>query len=80
MDALLSWMRKSLERFRTRKGYVWIVQHDESPHDTILGAFGDEQSASDYADVMGFQFTNGVIWGKCKIGSRVDSRGERYHD
>jgi hypothetical protein len=80
MDALLNWMRKSLERFRTRKGYVWIVQHDESPHNTILGVFGDEQRASDNADVMGFQFTNGVIWGKYKIGYRLDAGGERFHD
>ena len=80
MDSLLSWMRGVLERFRTRAGYVWIVQHDESPHNTILGVFGDQQSAADYADEMGYRFPNGVIWGKYKIGYRSDVGGERYHE
>ena len=79
MDAVLSWMRGLLERFRSRSA-VWIVQHDESPHNTILGVFGDQQSAVDFADEMGYRFPNGVIWGKYKIGYRSDVGGERYHE
>lgn len=78
MGALLSCTRGTLEPFQTRKGYVWIVQHDESPHDTILGVFGDEQSASDYADLMGFQFPKGGSGGSTnRVG--LDVQGERYH-
>jgi hypothetical protein len=41
---------------------VWIVLQDESPHNAVLGVFRDRQRAVDFADEVGGQFVNGVIY------------------
>jgi hypothetical protein len=56
---------------------VWIVQHYETPHSTVLGVFCDRQSAADFADEVGGQFPGGVIYAEYRIGYRYDGGSHR---
>jgi hypothetical protein len=79
VDELLSWMRGLLERFRTRTVYVWIIQPDESSHDTILGVFGDaEAPAPTPTDGYGVTFwiAHPLWWMWC-LGSLLSASSQR---
>jgi hypothetical protein len=75
----MSMMRRLLDRLGVRDG-VWLVLQDESPHNTVLGVFGDRDKAAAFADEVGGQFGNGVICAEYKIGYRFNSGGERYRE
>jgi hypothetical protein len=51
---------------------VWIVQHDESAHNTVLGVFGTSKEAQTFADEIGDQFEGGVLFSSYAIGYRFD--------
>jgi len=51
---------------------VWIVLHDESPHNTVLGVFATEPEASRFADEVESRFPQGVIWTRFAVGYRYD--------
>jgi hypothetical protein len=74
----MSRLRAWLERFRNRSA-LWIVQHDETAHNTILGVFADGRQAMSLADDVQDQFENGVVYGRYKIGYRFDGGSSRYH-
>jgi hypothetical protein len=57
---------------------VWIVQHDESPHNTVLGVFAAEGEALAYMDDVKDDFKNGVIVSYFPMGYRHTGRGRRY--
>ena len=57
---------------------VWIVQHDESPDNTVLGVFGTSDEADAFASEIGAQFKNGVMYGEFEIGYRFDHGSSRY--
>lgn len=59
---------------------VWIVQHDESPHNTILGVFAGSKEADAFAAEVKDQFENGVIYSEYAIGYRFDQGSRRYND
>jgi len=52
---------------------VWIVQHDESAHNTVLGVFGSQEEAQDFAEKVGDQFENGVLYSRYELGYRYDT-------
>lgn len=57
---------------------VWIVQHDEHPHNTVLGVFATSEEAMAYMDEAQGEFENGVICSAFPIGYRhLDGRA-RY--
>jgi hypothetical protein len=72
MVAVMSKKRRLFDRSPRSASVVWIVQQDETPHNTVLGVFEDQQSASDFADEVGGQFPNGVIYAEYKVGYRYD--------
>lgn len=51
---------------------VWIVQHDESPHNTVLGVFSTEDEAAAFAESAKSAFPNGLIYARYEIGYRYD--------
>jgi hypothetical protein len=51
---------------------VWIVSHDESPHNTVLGVFTTQDEASAFADEVERRFTDGVIYSRYPVGYRYD--------
>lgn len=53
-------------------GEVWIVQHDESADNTVLGVFGSQNQAQSFAEEIGYRFANGVIFARYKVGYRYD--------
>lgn len=53
-------------------GAVWIVQHDQSPHNTVLGVFATERDATAFAEEVKHQFPNGVIYSRFQVGYRFD--------
>lgn len=55
---------------------VWIVQHDETPHNTILGVFSAQSEAAEYANEIQSQYANGVIYSFYKLGYR--HHGDAY--
>ena len=57
---------------------VWIVQHDESPDNTVLGVFGSLAEAGEFAEEVKARFANGVIYSEYAIGYRYDAGTERY--
>ena len=57
---------------------VWIVQHDESPDNTILGVFATRNEASTFAEEVKPQFENGVIFAQFALGYRFDDNSARY--
>ena len=62
---------------KTRRS-IWIVQHDESPHNTILGVFPSSKKAAVFAEEVKEQFENGVLTGQFVIGYRFDDSSGRY--
>ena len=69
--------RRLFDRWR-RTNSVWVVLQDETPHNTVLGVFGDQQRAADFADEVGCQFASGVIYAEYKIAYRFDGGAHRY--
>ena len=57
---------------------VWIVQHDESSDNTILGVFTTRNEASTFAEEVKAQFENGVIFAQFALGYRFDDNSARY--
>lgn len=57
---------------------VWIIQHDDSPHNTILGVFATADEASAYADIVHSHYPNGVITTNFPIGYRDSDHAVRY--
>jgi hypothetical protein len=57
---------------------VWIVQHDESPNNTILGVFPSGKEAAAFAEEVKGQFENGVLTAQFVIGYRFDDNSARY--
>ncbi|ALD13896.1 hypothetical protein BFL35_13710 [Clavibacter michiganensis] len=55
---------------------VWIVQHDESPDNTVLGVFATREEAHDFAEEVTDRFPNGALTTHYPIGFRYD-RGTR---
>lgn len=57
---------------------VWIVQHDQSPDNTVLGVFATSEEADNFAEEIQGQFANGVIYSEFEIGFRFDRGSARY--
>jgi hypothetical protein len=57
---------------------VWIVQHDESPANTILGVFSSGKEAAAFAEEVNGQFENGVLTAQFVIGYRFDDNSAHY--
>ena len=57
---------------------MWIVQHDESPDNTILGVFASHGEAAAFAAEIEDQFPNGVIHSSFAVGYRFDQGSSRY--
>lgn len=57
---------------------VWIVQHDESPHNTVLGVFAAEEVATAYMEKIKDNFRNGVLLSYFPIGYRHTGWESRY--
>ncbi|WP_258072058.1 MULTISPECIES: hypothetical protein [unclassified Rathayibacter] len=57
---------------------VWIVQHEESPHNTVLGVFGSPADADLFADEVKDSYRNGVLIGRFPIGYRSTGNVSRY--
>lgn len=58
--------------------HVWIVCHDESPDNTVLGVFRTGEEAENYADEIEHMFENGVIFSSFPIGYRHIDEVSRY--
>ncbi|OUE10444.1 hypothetical protein C5E16_02675 [Clavibacter michiganensis] len=52
---------------------VWIVQHDESPDNTVLGVFATSEEAHAFAEEVTDRFPNGAITARFPIGYRYDA-------
>jgi hypothetical protein len=59
---------------------VWIVQHDENPHNTVLGVFAKSDEADAFAAEVKDQFKNGVIYTEFVIGYRFDQGSQRHSE
>lgn len=57
---------------------IWIVQHDESPDNTVLGVFDDELAADRFAKEVQHRSTNGVLIASFEIGYRYDAGSHRF--
>jgi hypothetical protein len=57
---------------------VWIVQHDESPHNTVLGVFDSPAAAQLFADEVKNSYRNGVLIERFPIGYRATGSSARY--
>ncbi|WP_035254139.1 hypothetical protein [Agrococcus lahaulensis] len=57
---------------------IWIVQHDESPDNTVLGVFDDETAADRFAKEVQDRWTNGVLIASHEIGYRYDAGSYRF--
>jgi hypothetical protein len=51
---------------------VWIVQHDESPHNTVLAVLATAIEAQQFAEQVTDRFPGGVIFAPFAIGYRYD--------
>jgi hypothetical protein len=51
---------------------VWIVQHDESPDNTILGVFATSEEARAFAEEVSDRFPNGALTARFPVGYRYD--------
>lgn len=58
---------------------VWIVQHDETPDNTVLGVFATQEEAAVFAEEVSDDFPDGVIFSKYQVGFRYD-RGPRQNE
>lgn len=50
---------------------VWIVQHDESPDNTILGVFATDKEAYEFMETVKNDYADGVILSSFPIGFRA---------
>ena len=57
---------------------IWIVQHDESPDNTVLGVFADEAAADRFAKEVQHRWANGVLIASYAIGYRYDEGSYRF--
>jgi hypothetical protein len=57
---------------------VWIVQHEDSPHNTVLGVFDSPDAADLFADGVKDDYRNGVIIVRFPIGYRATDDAARY--
>ncbi|WP_242862995.1 hypothetical protein [Curtobacterium luteum] len=57
---------------------VWIVQHDESPHNTVLGVFATDDEAYAFMETVQGDYENGVICSSFPIGYRSTDGAVRY--
>jgi hypothetical protein len=57
---------------------VWIVQHDDSPHNTVLGVFATAGEADAFMDTVKDDYENGVICSSFPIGYRSTDGAVRY--
>ena len=64
--------KRHVEAYRGGLVKIWIVQHDESPHNTILGIFETQAEATAFVDEVKDQFIDGVIYSSFDIGHRFD--------
>lgn len=62
---------------KNREG-VWIVQHDETPHNTVLRVFATAEEAAEYADAVHVNYADGVITTEFPIGFRFEDGAARY--
>ncbi len=51
---------------------VWIVQHDDSPDNTVVGAFTTQGEAGSFAEEMSDRFENGLLYSAFNVGYRYD--------
>lgn len=59
-------------------GEVWIVQHDESPHNTVLGVFATGAEADAFMDTVKDDYENGVICSSFPVPFRSTDGVVRY--
>lgn len=57
---------------------MWIVQHDESAHNTVLGVFASLDEADAFATAVRSRFADGVIYSEFALGYRYDGGASRY--
>ena len=63
---------------KTRLTEVWIVQHDESPHNTVLGVFAGQDEAVAFMDEVAAGFENGVFCSAFPVGYRYTDGSVGY--
>lgn len=71
-------MRRPTGPTGRKPDFVWIVQHDESPHNTVLGVFATADEADAYSDEVLVDYPNGVIITEFPIGYRYTDGAVRY--
>lgn len=59
-------------------GEVWIVQHDESPDNTVLGVFATDDEAYAFMDTVKDDYENGVICSSFSVPYRSTDGAVRY--
>ncbi len=69
-----------LLRRKNNLSEVWIVQHDESPDNTVLGVFATQHEACVFMDEVGDEFENGVICSAFPVGYRYTDGAARNSD
>lgn len=62
-----------------RGEHVWIVQHDESPDNTILGVFATDDEAYEFMETVKHNYENGVILSSFPIGFRSTDGVVQFH-
>lgn len=71
--------RRSLRRPKPFSGeQVWIVQHDETPHNTVLGVFATDDEAYVFMDAVKDDYPDGVICSSFPIPYRSTDGAVRY--
>lgn len=70
-------VRMRLPRKPSRE-QVWIVQHDESSDNTVLGVFTTQDEAAAFAEEIDEDFQNGVFYAAFPIGYRYTDGAARY--
>lgn len=76
--ATMTSMRRPTGSTGRKPNSVWIVQHDESPHNTVLGVFATADEADAYSDEVLVDYPNGVITTEFPIGYRYTDGTVRY--
>ncbi len=59
---------------------VWIVQHDESPDNTVLGVFATQDEARLFMDEIKDAFEGGVFCSAFPAGYRYTDGAAGYSD
>ena len=62
----------------TKLSEVWVVQHDESPDNTVLGVFATQDEARVFMDEVKEGFKNGVICSAFPVGYRYTDGASSY--